>query len=84
MESTGALAYGLMVERNAVIERNEIGFSLDESCPLMRNLDMLKPFESIKKMKRRGEWQCTGCNKLFRGEDFVSSGEMDCCNTPEA
>ena len=55
-----------------MIDRNEIGFLLDESCPLMRDLDMLQPFESIKKMKRRGEWQCTRCNKLFRGEDYVS------------
>ena len=56
-----------------MIERNEIGFRLDEACPLMRELDMLQPFESIKRMKRRGEWQCTHCNKLFRGEDYVSS-----------
>ena len=80
----GALVHGLMVDGNAVIERNEIGFSLDESCPLMRDLDMLKPFESIKKMKRRGEWQCTRCNKLFRGEDFVSSGVMHCRHTAHA
>lgn len=50
----------------------------------MRDLDMLKPFESVKKMKRRGEWQCTRCNKLFRGEDFVSSEDMDCCATRES
>jgi hypothetical protein len=40
-----------------VIEKNQIGFALDDTCPLARGLDMLKPFESIKKLRRRGEWQ---------------------------
>lgn len=43
----------------------------DDTCPLARELDMLRPFESIKKLRRRGEWQCTHCNKIFRGEDFL-------------
>ena len=38
---------------------------------------MLQPFESVKKMKRRGEWQCDKCNKLFRGEDYVRSRKMN-------
>lgn len=69
----GSFGDGLVLGETAVIDNNEVGFSLDASCPLMRDLDMLWPFESIKKVKRRGEWQCTHCNKLFRGEDYVSN-----------
>ena len=54
-----------------VIERNDINFVLETSCPLARELDMLRPFEELKRMKRRGEWQCQKCSKIFRGEDYL-------------
>ena len=71
-----------------VIERNDINFVLETSCPLARELDMLRPFEELKRMKRRGEWQCQKCSKIFRGEDYLdkhmSRKHMDllCADSP--
>lgn len=60
-----------IVQEHIISPAAAVGFELPAACSLAPSNDVLSTHEQSKSKRRRGQWQCGICGKLFRTEEHL-------------